>query len=171
MNLRATQLRAAVLARQVSAVGADRDRVAAGAAPHVQQRLLRFGRVVRALPAAPGVRGRENHFVVPDREPVLRIEETHPGEQRLGRHEVGLHPAAARSSEKTMIAAIPDRDQPLARGGERNEQRVRRQARMFGVRGIGSLAAAGAAGARDGQRRRAAARPRRSAASHGTPRS
>ena len=106
------------------------------AAPHIEQRLLRFGRVMRTLPAAPGISARENDLVVPNREPMLRIKKTHTGQQHLRRDQVRLHPAPALIIRQHDHPAIPDRDQPLARCGESNQQRVRRKARVFRVAGL-----------------------------------
>ena len=62
----------------------------------------------------------------PDREPVLRVEETHPGEERLRRHEIGLDPAPALVIREDDDPAVPDRNQTFTgRGGWRNSSVAR----------------------------------------------
>ncbi len=74
-----------VVADEVGTVCADRNRMASGPAPHVEQRPVGLRVVVRALPGPAGVLRREDRRVVPHRDPVLRVTKAHSGEQGLRR--------------------------------------------------------------------------------------
>ena len=124
--------RATVRAREVGAVGTDGDRPSAAATPYVQQRALRLGCVVGAPPGASGICGGENDLVVADRHPAPGILKAHPGEQRLGRHIKRLCPPSAAVVREHDDAAVAHRDQPRAGRRDRDQERLRGQARGLG---------------------------------------
>ena len=64
--------------------------------------------------------------------PVRGIKKAHPGEQRLGRHLGGLCPACAPVVGEHDDAAVADRDQARAGRRDRDQERVRGEARGLG---------------------------------------
>ncbi len=59
---------------------------------------------------------------MPHRHAMLRVEEAHPGEQRLGGNLGRLHPAPAVVVGEHDDAAVADRHQPFARPCDGDEQ-------------------------------------------------
>ena len=128
----------------VPAPAARAETLAALRTPHdgrlyTVERALRLGCVVGAPPGASGICGGEDDLVVADRHPAPGILKAHPGEQRLGRHIGRLCPASAAVVREHDDAVLAHRDQPRAGRRDRDQERLRGQARGLGVprRGLG----------------------------------
>ncbi len=104
---------AAIAAREVGAVRADGDDIRA-VAEHVEQRLPRVRRVVRALPGVAGVRGDERDLVVADGHAVLLIGETHGREHFLRGDTGGLRPRLPAVVAGEHVTALAHGDEARA---------------------------------------------------------
>ncbi len=114
---------AAIVGGEVGAVGAHGNAADAVGEPEVEQRLLRFGREVRARPGFTAIGGIEDGFVVADGPAVLRIDEEHRGEHDARGHALRLAPGDALVVGEQHVAALAHRDEAFAREREVEQQR------------------------------------------------
>ena len=123
-NFALAQVAAAVVGGEVGAVGAHRDAADAVREPQVEQRLLRFGREVRARPGLAAVDRVEDGLVVAHGPAVLRVDEEHRREHDARRHALRLAPGGALVIGEQHVAAFADGHQARARDRQVEQQRA-----------------------------------------------